>query len=137
MNHNTLKASPITTPSPLGANSCPLLDYLSLGASLYMPATRPTLSEDLRSEKLRGVRSVILCTEDAIAEREVPLALERLAALLREPPPPQALYMRPRSPELLSQLLKLPGVEKLSGLVLPKVDEWSCLLYTSPSPRDS
>lgn len=104
------------------SNSCGLSEYLSLGASLYMPATR-NLSLDLRSARLRHVRSVILCTEDAVRERDLPLALERLSALLSEPHCPQDIYLRPRNPTVLGALLGLPWRGRVKGLVLPKIDE--------------
>jgi citrate lyase beta subunit len=38
----------------------------ALGASLYMPATRPDLLAVVRGEKLPHLRSLVICLEDAV-----------------------------------------------------------------------
>ncbi|WP_378951194.1 HpcH/HpaI aldolase/citrate lyase family protein [Pelosinus sp. sgz500959] len=47
-----------------------LLEY-ALGATLYMPATRKTIAQDIIDGKLTGLMSMVLCLEDAIGDREV------------------------------------------------------------------
>ena len=44
---------------------------LALGASLYSPATRPALAKDIARQRTLGVRSVVVCLEDAIPDAEV------------------------------------------------------------------
>jgi C-C_Bond_Lyase of the TIM-Barrel fold len=41
---------------------------VALGATLYMPATRPSLAADIVKQAAAGVTSVVVCLEDAIAD---------------------------------------------------------------------
>lgn len=43
----------------------------ALGATLYMPATRKTVAQDIIDGKLTGLMSMVLCLEDAIGDNEV------------------------------------------------------------------
>ena len=43
----------------------------SLGASLYVPANHKDLAEIANGDLLPQARSLIFCTEDAIADREL------------------------------------------------------------------
>ena len=49
-----------------------------LGACLYVPATHPQLGDIAAGRRLTDVRSLIYCTEDAVAEHELPTALAAL-----------------------------------------------------------
>lgn len=97
------------------------LSPLALGASLYAPATRPDLLAVASGQRLPGVRSVILCTEDSVREEHVEAALDTLAATLRRlGPEGPLLFIRPRTTEVLARLLALPGIDRVRGFVLPK-----------------
>ena len=41
---------------------------VALGATLYMPASRPALAADVTKQATAGVTSVVVCLEDAIAD---------------------------------------------------------------------
>lgn len=104
--------------------------YLELGASLYLPATRLDLIGVLNQQTLPSLRSVIVCTEDAVHEHDLPAALENLGRTLpRLAPVSLRRFLRPRNPEVLAQILRLDGVEHIDGVVLPKVDEHALLRY--------
>jgi citrate lyase beta subunit len=95
---------------------------LALGASLYVPATRPDLAAVAGGRKYPAVRSVIVCTEDAVHPRDLPAALDRLAALLAAPEPIAPLcFVRPRDPAVLRAVLDMDGAGRLAGFVLPKL----------------
>lgn len=98
-------------------------DATELGASLYVPATRPDLDAVVRGDKLAHVRSLIFCTEDAVHERDLPQALQHLAAALPQlrEGGRQLRFVRVRSPAVLQAVLSWPGHERLDGFVLPKV----------------
>ena len=103
------------------------LDAIALGATLYMPATREDAAARLLGpQRIAGLRSAVLCLEDAVREDGVPLALARLAATLRHiamhPPAPgdALIFVRPRDPAMLGRILALPGADRLTGFVLPK-----------------
>ena len=50
-----------------------LLSY-GLGATLYMPATRPNIHQEILSNKHEGLTSLVIDLEDAIGDNEVELA---------------------------------------------------------------
>ncbi len=53
-----------------------------IGASLYVPATHKYLLDIANGARMAALRSVIFCTEDAVAERELEHALACLADTL-------------------------------------------------------
>jgi len=96
--------------------------FLELGASLYVPATRPDLVALANRHKYPSLRSIIFCTEDAVAEKDVPLALFQLEEMLcRLEPSGLMRFIRVRNPAILRTLLQMDGVDALTGFVLPKV----------------
>lgn len=109
---------------------------LALGATLYMPCTRDDLAEALTgTRRIAGLRSAVLCLEDAVLERDVPLALTHLAQFLRTlalhaPGPGEPLlFVRPRDAAMLEHVLCMPGVERLAGFVIPKAHADSMPAY--------
>ena len=96
-------------------------EYLELGASLYIPASRCDLIDCVHKPEIKNLKSIIICLEDAVLEVERNEALDRLAGLLRHGLPQTKIFVRPKNPELLSLILKLEGVDQLQGFVLPKV----------------
>ncbi|ADV67802.1 HpcH/HpaI aldolase/citrate lyase family protein [Deinococcus maricopensis] len=96
----------------------------ALGASLYIPATRDDLTDLVSGAKPLGARSLILCTEDAVREEDLPLALARLQEALPHLPAPGSgplMFVRPRTPRVLEQILGMRGAQHLTGFVLPKI----------------
>jgi citrate lyase beta subunit len=98
-----------------------LCHYLALGATLYVPATRPDLLSILTGEKLAHLRSVIVCTEDAIHDHELPVALNNIEQALqhganRSP----TVFIRVRNAEVLTRLVNMPGIAHIDGIVWPK-----------------
>lgn len=93
-----------------------------LGATLYVPATHPDLLAIANQAKLAQLRSVIFCTEDAVAERELGHALVNLGATLQQMKGGGALqrFVRVRDLGVMERVLAMPGAAKLSGFVLPK-----------------
>ncbi|GAA1699578.1 HpcH/HpaI aldolase/citrate lyase family protein [Fodinicola feengrottensis] len=99
---------------------------VALGATLYAPATRPRLTEDIRKQASRGVASMVICLEDAISQDEVPAAeynaIEQLQAYRNSTEEGPLLFVRVRMPEQIVDLTKRLGdaVDVLTGFVLPK-----------------
>lgn len=93
-----------------------------LGASLYVPATHKDLSQIANGGLLGQVRSLIFCTEDAVADSELSYALFNLSLTLQQmmPRPCTERFVRVRSPDILKRVLEMPGSHKLNGFVLPK-----------------
>lgn len=100
-----------------------MFDAISLGAALYVPANRRDLGDICRGRKLTEVRTIILCTEDAIRDSEVALACENIRAALTGSKLElrKNLFIRVRSPEVLGLILTMRGVDGVAGFVLPKV----------------
>jgi len=105
----------------------------ALGATLYSPATRTTLQADIRKQAARGVVSMVLCLEDAIADHEVPGGEANLVAQLTELNSGAGLegipllFIRVRTPEQITDLTRRlgPAIGLLTGFVVPKFTEES------------
>ncbi|MFC6598043.1 HpcH/HpaI aldolase/citrate lyase family protein [Kitasatospora paranensis] len=104
----------------------------ALGATLYSPATRSTLATDIRKQAARGVVSMVLCLEDAIADHEVPDAEHNLVAQLGALAADGAeglplLFVRVRTAGQITDLTRRlgPAVRVLAGFVVPKFTEES------------
>ncbi|MGW8791169.1 HpcH/HpaI aldolase/citrate lyase family protein [Streptomyces althioticus] len=99
----------------------------ALGATLYSPATRPRLADDVLKQGARGVVSMVLCLEDSISDAEVVAGEENLVRQLtdlagRPGADLPLLFVRVREPEQIGDLVRRlgPAVAVLSGFVLPK-----------------
>lgn len=103
-------------------------DFLAvaLGATLYMPADRPTLPADITKQAAAGVTSVVVCLEDAIADEQVAAAEDNLVATLTEfadlGTPLPLLFVRVRDPQQIPSLVRRLGSAAgvVDGFVLPK-----------------
>ncbi|MEU9568635.1 HpcH/HpaI aldolase/citrate lyase family protein [Streptomyces massasporeus] len=102
----------------------------ALGATLYSPATRPRLADDVLKQAGRGVVSMVLCLEDSIDDADVGPGEENLVrqlTALHELPDADLplLFIRVRTPEQIPDLVRRlgPAVRQLSGFVLPKFTE--------------
>lgn len=104
----------------------------ALGATLYSPATRTTLAEDIVKQAARGVVSMVLCLEDSIDDRDVVAGeanlVRQFADLATRRPAPTALpllFIRVRTPAQITDLTARLGASTalLSGFVLPKFTE--------------
>ncbi|SDE35261.1 HpcH/HpaI aldolase/citrate lyase family protein [Streptomyces griseoaurantiacus] len=117
-------------PAEFTADSPARLLSAALGATLYSPATRPRLAEDVVKQAARGVVSMVLCLEDSIGDAEVVDAEANLVrqfaelAALDEAALP-LLFIRVRTPGQIPDLARRlgPAVRLLSGFVLPKFTE--------------
>lgn len=101
----------------------------ALGATLYSPATRPRLADDVIKQARQGVVSMVLCLEDSIDDAEVVGAeanlVRQFADLDARAADVPLLFIRVREPEQISDLARRLGssVRLLSGFVLPKFTE--------------
>ncbi len=93
-----------------------------IGASLYVPATHKDLQQIADGELLGDLRSIIFCTEDAVADHELAYSLFNLSQVLQRmiEQPSTERFVRVRNPEVMQRVLDMPGSEKLTGFVLPK-----------------
>ncbi|GGL67768.1 ATP/GTP-binding protein [Streptomyces fumigatiscleroticus] len=117
-------------PCEFTADSPARLLAAALGATLYSPATRPRLADDIVRQAARGVVSMVLCLEDSIDDADVEAGEENLVRHLADlDSRPGAdlplLFVRVRTPEQIPDLTRRlgPAVRLLSGFVLPKFTE--------------
>src|SRR4051794_15540662 len=84
---------------------------VALGATLYSPATRLRLADDVVKVAGRGVVSMVLCLEDSIDDREVPEAEANLVRQIadltaRGTDGLPLLFVRVRTPEQITDLVR-------------------------------
>jgi citrate lyase beta subunit len=122
-------------PQELSMGSAPALLAVALGATLYTPADRPNLAQDIRKQAARGCLSMVICLEDSIADDVVESAetnvvntLTRLHAGDPEdafhPDDGPLLFLRVRTPEQMLSLSRRCGeaLDLLMGFVIPKFE---------------
>jgi citrate lyase beta subunit len=99
-----------------------MLEALSLGAALYVPATHPKLFSVLSGVEYPFLRTVIVCTEDAVRDDEVEAALAALRAVLPRLPavPHLRRFVRVRNPDTAARIADMAGIGRMDGYVLPK-----------------
>ncbi|MBM7654830.1 HpcH/HpaI aldolase/citrate lyase family protein [Neobacillus cucumis] len=109
-----------------------LLSY-GLGATLYMPATRPNIHQEILSKKHVGLTSLVIDLEDAIGDKDVALAevllikellrlhVECRKGLINHEDLP-LMFIRIRHLDQLKQLSEQLGdaLNLLTGVVIPK-----------------
>ncbi|PSM41456.1 ATP/GTP-binding protein [Streptomyces dioscori] len=117
-------------PCVFTADSSPRVLATALGATLYSPATRPKLADDIVKQAGAGVVSMVVCLEDSIGDADVADAEENLVRQfhdLADRPGDELplLFIRVRAPEQIPDLVQRLGasVRLLSGFVLPKFTE--------------
>lgn len=106
----------------------PISPY-ALGATLYMPATRPDLFDVVCNGKIPGLRSLVVCLEDAVSETDVQSGVRNLQTLLaqidaaggrsRSNP---ILFVRPRNVEMAKLLNDMELIKHVDGFVAPKLN---------------
>jgi citrate lyase beta subunit len=103
----------------------------TLGASLYVPATHKYLMDVASGTRLGNVRSLIMCTEDAVADRELSYALFNLSLVLANMPVASQAerFVRVRNLDVMARVLAMPGADKLTGFVIPKATQYNLPMY--------
>ncbi|MFF3326823.1 HpcH/HpaI aldolase/citrate lyase family protein [Streptomyces sp. NPDC002889] len=116
-------------PAEFDANSPIPTLAAALGATLYSPATRPRLADDVIKQAGRGVVSMVLCLEDSIDDADVEAAesnlIRQFVDLDARGAEVPLLFVRVRRPDQIPDLVKRLGSSGrlLSGFVLPKFTE--------------
>ncbi len=100
-----------------------MVKAIELGATLYIPAIKNNLAKIANGYKYPQCRSMIFCTEDSIHAKDIEQALINITQLLPQLEQNHKLhFIRVRNPDILEKLLKLPGIERMTGFVFPKLD---------------
>jgi citrate lyase beta subunit len=99
------------------------ISAISLGATLYVPAIHKNIFTIANEHKYPQLHSAVFCTEDSILDRDIPVAFHQLFEMLQVYKRGDLkLFFRPRSVDVLKQMLLLENIEKIDGFVLPKFD---------------
>lgn len=111
-----------------------LLSY-ALGATLYMPATRPNIHQDILLKKHKGLTSLVIDLEDAVGDMEVEAAESLLTDELLQLYEKKKiglfsidelplLFIRVRHVEQLKRIREQlsEAIQLLAGVVLPKFE---------------
>lgn len=107
----------------------------SLGATLYMSATRSDILDVVLQEKVKGLRSLVICLEDSVADANVTFALSNLAKVtdhLAKAPTKASrplIFIRPRNIAMAKQLVASLNLSAIDGMVLPKFTLASLTLW--------
>ena len=95
--------------------------YLHLGGTLFVSALHKNLTSIANGEKYENLKSVVIDTEDSLAQSDLKNALEILQIFLKSFVKKKVLvFIRARNVELLEQILSFDGISKIDGFVLPK-----------------
>ncbi|MGQ7198479.1 HpcH/HpaI aldolase/citrate lyase family protein, partial [Escherichia sp. HC-TM1] len=95
----------------------------------YMPATREDIADAVLHGKIPGLRSLVICLEDAVSEADIPVALKNLEHLLHELSNSMRslgkndwplVFIRPRHAEMGRWLKAHYDLSAVDGFVLPK-----------------
>jgi citrate lyase beta subunit len=119
-----------------------MIDPFSLGATLYVPATRQDMDTTILHSRKYDLRSVVICLEDSIHPHDAPRALVNLAAFLLALEAMAAnatrpsIFIRPRSAQMLAHILGLPAIERVDGFVIPKATADSMPEYMAVLSHD-
>src|SRR5882762_7528659 len=97
-------------PQEFTADSPARMLAVALGATLYSPATRPQLADDVLKQAARGVVSMVLCLEDSIDDRDVVAGEANLVRQFadlagRQPALLPLLFIRVRTPAQITDLV--------------------------------
>ena len=99
-----------------------------LGATLYMPATRTDIADVILKNKIPGLRSLVVCFEDAINDCDIPQSLINFQNLLtvvnadttsntNQKP---LVFIRPRNSAMGLWLKENVNLAAVTGFVIPK-----------------
>lgn len=116
-------------PESFTSASDPDLLAVALGATLYSPADRPLLAQDIAKRAEAGATSMVVCLEDSVADDAVGAAqanaIEQLRAYRESGQDGPLLFVRVRAVEQIEQIVTGLGEHAgvLNGFVLPKFGE--------------
>lgn len=100
------------------------IDYLDLGATLYIPATHSNLESVVIGNRYPRLKSIVICLEDSISHHELVIAtknLQKILQALKAKSNHHYIFIRPRHIENLKEILCLENISYIDGFVLPKI----------------
>lgn len=122
-------------PESFGGSTDRDLLAMALGATLYVPATRADLTATISRRADRGVTSMVIDLEDAVADHDLELgkrqAVATLDALASGTDAHPLLFIRVRDADTIGEIVDMlgGGASALTGFVFPKFDSASGAKY--------
>ena len=103
--------------------ACNKADPIQLGATMYVPVIHPAVNEIVAGSRYVGLKSVVLCLEDALAVKDVTRGLTLLKSFLAVQRPDRKVltFVRPRSLDMAREISRYDGIEQIDGFVVPKI----------------
>lgn len=100
------------------------ISYFQLGATLYIPAIHENLTNVILNSKYKNLRSVVICLEDSIQDKDREQALNSLKQILKEIKTNKRLkiFVRPKDIKMLKEILSMQNIYKIDGFSIPKFD---------------
>ncbi len=117
-----------------------IISPFALGATMYMPVIEDSAMSCIIGEKYPNLKSMVLCLEDALHEKDVESGFQRLKGILIEllttvkrSENAPLLFVRPRDIAMAREIVRLRGINEIDGIIAPKVrpgeiKEWISIL---------
>lgn len=98
-----------------------MIDYIDLGATLFVPSTHKNLPQILKREKYPNLKSIVIDAEDGINDDELEDAKNIINNILKNYQKTNLLvFIRPRDTKDLKEFLTYTNIDKIDGFILPK-----------------
>ncbi|SHO81670.1 Citrate lyase beta chain [hydrothermal vent metagenome] len=99
------------------------INYLELGATLYIPANHKELSNVIIKKRYPTLKSVVICLEDSISHQDVKYGMIEVKKLLKKLVVRDNffIFIRPRHLDNLIDILKFDNINKIDGFSIPKI----------------
>ena len=127
-------------PTEFHRNSAVEILKYAVGGLLYTPVNNGGFVDKVRCSGIEGLVSLAICMEDAVGGLKEVEAEGCLAAIMNQLKEVEQelplLFIRPRSPQQLSKILKIINPEVISGFILPKITSSSLEEYIHIIPKD-
>ena len=107
------------------------INYLELGATLYIPANHKELYSVVVEKKYPNLKSIVICLEDSISDRDVEFGMIELERVLNNISIRDDffIFIRPRHLDNLMGILKFDNINKVDGFSIPKISTTNLSLY--------
>jgi len=97
------------------------MNYMQLGATLFIPASHKRLEEIVCQNKYPHLKSLVIDFEDCLEDKDFESAMQNINNILENiTTKPLLTFIRAKNTEHLSELLKLSNIHNITGFVLAK-----------------
>lgn len=98
-----------------------MIHYTQLGGTLFIPASHKHLEAVVNQNKYPLLRSLVIDFEDGFDQAELKIGTQNVANVLSQKNENSPyLFLRPKDPAHLNELLKIKNIAHADGFILPK-----------------